>query len=56
VNLPRIGAEGASATTLRDRALAGLNGESRGLAAADQERRRRVLRLLRAAQTGRGDG
>lgn len=49
VTLPRIGAEGASATTLRNRVLIALNGESTQLSAADQERRRRVARLLRDA-------
>jgi hypothetical protein len=53
VNLPRIGAEGASATALRNRVLCQLNGESVRLTAADQERRRRVMDALRAARKRR---
>lgn len=50
MNLPRIGPEGASASTLRDRALAAMNGESAQLSKADQERRKRVLDALRDAK------
>jgi hypothetical protein len=46
VNLPRI-SEGLTATELRDRVLAQMNGESRTLSANDQERRERVLARLR---------
>jgi hypothetical protein len=53
MNLPRIGAEGATATTLRDRALAGLNGESRALSVLDQKRRERVTDALRDARKRR---
>lgn len=54
MTLARIGAEGASATTLTDRALAGLNGESRELSPEDQERRDRVQKARRAVRKGRG--
>jgi hypothetical protein len=53
VNLPKI-SEPRSASQLRDRALAALNGESKQLAAADQERRKRVLDAPRSAEKGEG--
>lgn len=54
--LPLIGAEGATATQLRDRVLAQMNGESRQLSAADQGRRWKARRRFTvspgAAETG----
>ena len=52
MNLPRIGAEGTSATTLRDRVLCQMNGESKQLSNADRERRRRITDALRTARKG----
>jgi hypothetical protein len=52
VNLPKI-SKPATASELRDRVLAQLNGQARGLS-ADQERRRRVRESLRAARKGQG--
>jgi hypothetical protein len=49
MNLRRIDRP-MTASELRDRALAALNGGSKDLSAADQERRRRVVRLLEAAR------
>jgi hypothetical protein len=49
VNLPRI-SRPLTATELRDRVLAQTNGESRQLSPQDQERRSRVLILLRGAR------
>lgn len=40
------------ASELRDRALARVNGESRALSKADQERRKRVVNALRGASKG----
>jgi hypothetical protein len=45
MTLPKISTP-PTATELRDRALAAMNGESSQLSAADQERRRRVLGAL----------
>ncbi len=45
MNLPPIGTPTTS-WELRNRALAGLNGEARSLSRVDQERRRRVLEQL----------
>jgi hypothetical protein len=50
MNLPLI-AKALTATELRDRVLAQMNGESVRLSADDQERRERVLARLR--QRGR---
>jgi hypothetical protein len=49
VNLPKI-SEPLTATELRDRVLAQLNGESRNLSPADRKRRARVLAKLRKAE------
>ena len=46
MNLPRIDRP-MTASQLRDRALAAMNGESHSLSKADQERRKRVLAALR---------
>jgi hypothetical protein len=46
LNLPRI-SEGLTATELRDRVLAMMNGEAVRLSADDQARRERVLARLR---------
>jgi hypothetical protein len=52
VNVPRID-RSLTASQLRDRALASMNGESVQLSAADQDRRRRIMDALRAARKGR---
>ncbi len=49
MNLPKI-AGPTTASALRDRVLCQLNGESRDLSRADQERRERVLRALQGAR------
>jgi hypothetical protein len=54
VNLSRIGAERANATTLRNRVLCQLNGEAR-LSADDQKRRERIMESLRDARRGGGE-
>jgi hypothetical protein len=46
VNLPTI-STALSASQLRDRALAAMNGESSSLSKQDQERRKRVVQYLR---------
>jgi hypothetical protein len=46
VNLPLI-SKGLTATELRDRALAQMNGDSVSLSKDDQERRERVVARLR---------
>jgi len=46
MNLPLI-SRGLSATKLRDRVLAQMNGESVRLSSVDQKRRERVLQQLR---------
>jgi hypothetical protein len=51
MNLPKISAP-LTAIELRDRVLAAMNGESVQLSAADQERRRRLMELARAARKG----
>jgi hypothetical protein len=51
VNLPKI-AKPLTATELRDRVLAAMNGESVQLSAVDQERRRRLAHSLRTAKKG----
>jgi hypothetical protein len=48
MNLPRID-KPATATELRDRVLAQMNGESSSLSKADRDRRRRVLEAVRKA-------
>lgn len=53
MNLPRIGAEGATASQLRDRALAAMNGESAQLSELDKQRRRRLVEALRGARKER---
>jgi hypothetical protein len=52
MNLPLI-SKPITATELRDRVLAQMNGESRDLSPADQERRKRVLARLRRNGAGR---
>jgi hypothetical protein len=49
VNLPKI-SEPLTATQLRDRVLAQLNGESRSLSPVDRQRRAKVLAKLRKAE------
>jgi hypothetical protein len=49
MNLPRID-KPATASELRDRVLAQMNGESSALSRADRERRRRVLAAVRKAR------
>lgn len=51
MNLPRID-KPATASELRDRVLAQLNGESSSLSKQDRERRRRVLMALQRARKG----
>ena len=51
VNLPPI-SKPLTASELRDRVLCQLNGESRELSTADQERRKRLLKALTAAREG----
>jgi hypothetical protein len=53
MNLPRISTP-PTASELRDRVLAQMNGQSRELSKADQDRRRRVVRLLEAARKAEG--
>jgi hypothetical protein len=49
VNLPKID-KPLTATELRDRVLASMNGESAQLSAADQRRRKRIAQALRDAR------
>jgi type IV pilus biogenesis protein CpaD/CtpE len=50
VNLPKI-SEPLTATELRVRVLAQMNGQSRKLSPADRERRAKVLASLRKGET-----
>ena len=54
MNLPRI-ERPLTATELRDRTLAAMNGESVRLSADDQERRRRLRGTLRKPRERKGE-